>query len=161
MQKYLFNCFLVFLSHHLLKISSCKVLGLLFIFVHISTGHSHFLNNEIHDSCEPDRPTLVFFGCKAAVNTARNACFKVCGESLYPVLTQKRNPPREKAYLCISVIQALFSLYFLCMGCFHQLMIYSRGGGKTNKYTNIHAYIHTHTFRKTISRNQVRAHTQP
>ena len=68
---------------------------------------------------------------------------------------QKRTCLQAKAYLCISVIQALFSLYFLYMGYFHQLVVFSRGCRKTNKYTNIHTY--THTFRKTISRNQAHA----
>ena len=59
--------------------------------------------------------------------------------------TQKETRLQLKAYLCVSKIQALFSLYFLCMGCFHQLMVCSCGYGKTNKYTNIHAHTHTHT----------------
>ena len=133
------NCFFVFLSHHLLKILSAKPPGYSsFSFTYVSTGHNHFLNDKIRDSCEPDRPTSGFFSCETAVNTARNACFEVCGESL---LTQKSKPPQAKAYLCVSVI---FSLYFSYMGYFHQLMICSRGSGKTSKYTNIHAYIHAH-----------------
>ena len=49
---------------------------------------------------------------------------------------------QAKAYLGVSVIQALFSLYFSYMGCFHQLIVCSRSRGKTNKYINMH----THTL---------------
>ena len=81
--------------------------------------------------------------------------------------TENRNlPSHYKAYLCVSVIRALFSLYFLHRGCFYNLIICphectaERG---TNMHTYIHTPVHTsmHTFQKTISRNKVRAHSQP
>ena len=128
-------------------------------FTQLSTGHAHFSNDRIRISCEPDRPTLVFFSCKTAVNTTRNAWFDVCGELLHPVFNPEKKPTFEQK---LTFTQALFSLYFLDMGCFHQLMVCSRGHGKTNKYANIqkkkYAYIHTHfsknNFKKPGTRPQ-------
>ena len=77
----------------------------------------------------------------------------------------KRNLQLAKDYLCVSVIQPLFSFYSSYTGCFYNLTVCSCGHGKTNKhtykYTCIHTYIQTHTFRKTISGNQACAHSWP
>ena len=134
--------------------SFSKASGLLLIFVHVSKGHAHFSNNEmLHISCEPDRPTSVFFSCEMAVNMARKAGFGVCGELLCPVFNPEKKFAFEQklTYVCVSVIQAFLSVYFSYMGCFHQLMVSSHGHVKTIKY----ACMQTHTFWKTISRNQV------
>ena len=119
------------LSKALFFEDSCnKAKGLLFIFFRISTGHAHFQNNNIHISWE-----LVWFS------------------------TQKESYLQAKAYLHISVIQALF------MGCFYQLMVCSCGRRKTKKYVHVHTYMYIHTqtdtqtFRKTVSRNQAHAHS--
>ena len=78
---------LVFLPNHFLKILQSKASRLLFIFVHISMCHAHFLN-EIRISCEPS----VFFSCGTAVYTARNAWFEVRGESLRLVFNPVKKP---------------------------------------------------------------------
>jgi len=135
-QKYLFYSLSIILFF---ENSSSKTSGLLFIFVLISTGHTHFSTDKLHISCESDSPTWVFFSCETAVNTARKAWFKVCKESLHTVFNPERNSPLSKTY------QALFSLYFSYMGCFHQLMVCSCGHRKTNKYTYTHTHTHTHT----------------
>jgi len=109
-------------------------------------------------SCEPNRPTWMFFSCEMAVNTARKAWFEVCREWFHMIFNPER---KEKAYLCVCETQALLSLYFSYMGCFHQLMVFSRGHRKINKYTNMQTCIHTYTFQKTISRNQACTHSWP
>ena len=71
-----------------------------------------------------------FFFSEKAEDIARKAGFEVC-EELF--LTQKRNPSWNKSLpvgLWVSVMQALFSSH---VGCFYQLMVCSRGHGKTNK----------------------------
>jgi len=77
--------------------SSSKASGLLFIFVHVSMGHAHFSNDEIHISCEPDRPNWVFLSHEKVVNTVRKAWFKVCGESLRPVFNPAKKPAFEQS----------------------------------------------------------------
>jgi len=115
--------------------------------------HAYFSNNVIRISCELNRSTLVFFSCEMAVNTARKAWFKVLWRVAPPGFPpRKETRLRAKAYLCTR--ETLFSLYFSYMGCFHQLMVCSCGRGKTKQ---IHKYKHTHTFQKTISRNQAHA----
>ena len=105
-------------------------------------------------SCEPDMlPTSVFFISETAVNTASKVDSKSVESCPARFSAQKKLAFEQKAYLCISVMQALLSLYFLYMGFFHQLMVSSPGHGKTNKY----AYKHTNTlFGKTISEIQAR-----
>ena len=53
-----------------------------------------------HISCKPDRPTLVFFNCEMALNTARNAWFKVCGELLRPVFNVEKKPTFGQKLTC-------------------------------------------------------------
>ena len=88
-------------------------------------GHAHFSNNKVCIFCEPDRPTSVFFSCEMAVDMARNAWFEVCGVAPHGFQPRKEIRFQEKAYLCISIIQALYSRYFSYIGCFHQLMVCS------------------------------------
>jgi len=96
-------------------------------------GSPHFSNDEICISCEPDRPTSVLFYWETAVNKARKACFKICKRVAPPGFQPREQTRfRAKAYLCVSVMQALFSLSFTHIGCFHQLMVCSRGCGKTD-----------------------------
>ena len=64
-QKYLLNCFSLSIVLFF-KNSSSKAFRLLFIFVHVSTGHAHFSTDEICISCEPDGLTSVFFSCETA-----------------------------------------------------------------------------------------------
>ena len=137
-----------------------KASGLLFIIVHVSTGHTDFQSNEIHISWEPPGLLQCFFSCEMAENTPRNALFKVCEGLLLPVFNSERNPPLSRS---LPVRKCNTGLYFLFMGCFYQLMVCSHGRRKTNKHTHIHKWIHTyiHThFRKAISRNQVCANCQ-
>ena len=79
------------------KNSFSKASMLLFTFVCVSVGHAHFSTDEIRISCEPDRPTWVFFSCKTAVNMARKAWFEVCGKSLCTVFNPERNLPLSKS----------------------------------------------------------------
>ena len=62
--------------------SANKASGLLFIFVCISTDHTHLQNNEIRVSWEPTRNAMVFT-CETTENTTRKAGFVslylVCG----------------------------------------------------------------------------------
>ena len=60
------------------------------------------------------RPATVFFSCEMAENTTK---FEVRKELLCLVL--KETHLQAIAYQRVSVIQALFSLYFLYMGCFY------------------------------------------
>ena len=85
----------------LFKNSSTEASGLLFIFVCVSTGYAHFSNKEIRISCEPDRPTSVFFSCETAVNIARKAWFEVCGESLHRFSTQKKKFAFKQMLTCV------------------------------------------------------------
>ena len=66
---------------------------LLFIFIHVSTGHAHLSNDKIRISYEPDRPTSVFFSSKIAVDMAGKAWFNFGGKLLRQFSTHKRNPP--------------------------------------------------------------------
>ena len=119
--------------------SSSKASRLLIIFVSVNMGPAHFSNDKIRISCEPDRPTSVFFSCKIQLRKP--------GSKSDPPDFQPRKETRlwEKVtYAYVSVIWALFSLYFSYVGCFHhQLMVCSCGGRKINKYTNIHTHKHT------------------
>jgi len=77
--------------------SSSKASGLLFIFVCVSTGYAHFSNDEICISCEPDRPTSVFFSCETAVNMVRKSGLKSVESCSARFSTEKRNPPLSKS----------------------------------------------------------------
>ena len=129
--------------------SSGKASELLFSFI-LVCAVTPTSNDKVHISCEPDRPTLVFFSCEMAVNTAKKAWFQVCGELLRPIFNQTRNPPLSKS---LPVIQALFLAH---IGCFHQLMVCWRGRGKTNKI-NIQTYMNTHTHIHFSENNLVHA----
>ena len=118
---------------------SRKALKLLFIFVLVNMGHANFRSDEIHISWEPERPNQMFFSCRTPENSTWKARLKVCGKLAHPFFDRKQTNLQAKAYLCINVMQALFSLY---TGCFHNLMVCSLGYRKANKYTNIHYYIH-------------------
>jgi len=65
--------------------SSSKASRLLFIFIQVSMGHAHFSNDEIRISCEPDRPTLLFFSWRTPEKPAMKARLDVCGESPHPL----------------------------------------------------------------------------
>ena len=60
----------------------------------------------------------------------------------------------RRAYLCVSVIYALFSLYCLCTGCFQAsskgLLTWVRKDKQiyihTYMHTDTHTHIHTHTL---------------
>ena len=57
-----------------------KASGLLLLLVHVSTGHAHFLDDEIR---EPMRPTTVLFSCNTPEKFSGKATHKVCREVLY------------------------------------------------------------------------------
>jgi len=60
-------------------------------------------------------------------------------------LIEERNPPRGKAYQCISVIYTLLSLHCLYTGCFHTSnKIFPHVGAE--RQTNIHTHTYTHTL---------------
>jgi len=64
----IFLTVLVFLLYYSLKILPTKPLG-------CCTNHAHLSTDMIRISCEPDKPTWVFFSCEKAVNTASKAWF--------------------------------------------------------------------------------------
>ena len=55
------NSFIVFLMHRFFQQNLQA--AHYFLFTYISTGHTHFSNDVIRISCEPDRLNLVFFSC--------------------------------------------------------------------------------------------------
>ena len=57
-----------------------KASGLLLLLVCVSTGHAHFLDDEMR---EPMRPTTVFFSCSTPEKCTGKATHKVCREVLY------------------------------------------------------------------------------
>ena len=93
MKYLLLKFFIVFLLHYFLKYFQQRPRATLY-FCSCEYGSCHFSNEEMsgHISCKPDRPTLVFFNCDMALNTVRNAWFKVCGESLRPVFNPEKKP---------------------------------------------------------------------
>ena len=59
------------------KNSPSKASSLLFIFARISTGHAHFLNDEIRISRVPMRYSTVFLSCKMPEKSTRKVGLKV------------------------------------------------------------------------------------
>ena len=92
---------------------SNKASGLLFIFIRVSTDHTHFSNDEICIS-------WVLFSCKTPEKSTRKAGLEVCG---WLLCFQPGNETQlqAKAYLYVSNLEALFSLYFLYKDCFCHL----------------------------------------
>ena len=138
--NYLLNCSILFFLN-----SSSKASGLLFIFVHVSTGHAHFPNDEIY----------TFLGCPwglvhcfSLVKCLKSLLGKLASKSVdgrYTLFSiGKETHLRGRAYLCVIVKQALFSLYYLYTGCFQAsskgLLMWVRKDKQM--------YIHTHTFCK-------------
>ena len=70
--------------------------------------------------------------------------------------TENRNLPSHcKAYLCVSVIRASFSLYFLHTGCFYNLIICPHEcTAEKEEQICIHIYIHLYTQACTLFRKQ-------
>ena len=67
--------------------------------------------------------------------STRKAGFEVCTHSFR---SGKETYLLAKAYLCVSVIQALFGLYFLYTGCFYNLMVCLCRCGKKNSHIQTH-----------------------
>ena len=86
------NWFVVLLLYLFFENFSSKASGLLFIFTHISTGHLHFSNNNICISCEPDRPTSVFFSWRTPEKPTMKARLDNCGESPHPAFWLGKEP---------------------------------------------------------------------
>ena len=94
-----------------------------------------------------------------AVNMARKVWFEVCRVLLRTVFNPERHPPLiwVKAYLCVSEIQALFSLYFWYV----YALLSPVNGLLTWSRKDKQICIQTHTlFRKAISRNPAHAHSR-
>jgi len=81
-------------------------------------GHVHFSNSEIHIFWVPMRPGTVFFSCRMPEKLTRKAGLKVCGWSLCPVFNLEKKPTLKLAYLNVSHLEDLFSLYFLYKAAF-------------------------------------------
>jgi len=120
------------------------------------------------------RPSTLFFDCRMSGKLTRKAGLEVCGQLLCQVFDGKRNPPSRQSLTVRECNIGLFSLYCLYTGCFHALSkrfahvsMERQTNIHTHMHTNIHTYIHTyvhthkHTFCKTISENQVCAHSWP
>ena len=86
---------------------------------------------------------------------ARKAYFEVYGELLCPVFNPEKTRLCAKAYLCASVIQALFS-FISCMWA--AFTSYWLAHVVAERQTNTQTYIHT--FQKAISKNQAQAQCQ-
>ena len=137
--EYFLNCFIVFLLYY----SFSKASGLLFIFFHLSMCHAHFVNNEIHISCDPDSPTYikVLSSCIIPEKWAKKAKLKVCGKSPHlGIRTFESKLMGSGAY------RGFVLLYFVHTGCIYHLRICSLG---QCEWTNKHRY--RHTFRKIIN----------
>ena len=78
-----------------------KASRLLFIFIRVSMGHTHFSNNKIHISWVPVKPSTVFFSCRMPENSTRKAGLKVCGWLLCPVFNLEKKPTFELKLTCI------------------------------------------------------------
>ena len=87
------------------------------LFFHISMGHAHFVNNEIHISCDPDSPTYmkVLFSCITPEKWAKKAKLKVLWQVATPGFsTQKRNPPLRQSLWVQELIEVCFA-FIMCM----------------------------------------------
>ena len=119
--RYLLNCFIVVYCAFPLD----KATRLHYIFACISMGHALF---------QPplgDRLFLVVYEACTIVLQLLNTCKtqrEDSSQSLRRVTisifqTTKMKPPQSKVYLCRSFMQTLFSIYFICIGCFYLLMV--------------------------------------
>ena len=106
-------------------------IALLFIFVHLNTGHDCSQNNKIHISWESARPATVFFSYETTKNTARKVGIKVSKELLCQVFLRK-----EILYVCVT--QAFIS----CVWATFTGQWFAHAGleRQTNNCTNIHTY---------------------
>ena len=59
------------LSHYSWKFLPAKPPGSSSFFIHVSTGHAYFSNDEIPISWVPMRPSTVFFSCRTPKKLAR------------------------------------------------------------------------------------------
>ena len=87
-QNYLLNFFIVLLFEN----SPNKASGLPFIFVRMSTGHAHFVIDEICISWVPMEPSMVFFTCRIPEKSAKKSGLEVCGWPLRPILNPEKKP---------------------------------------------------------------------
>jgi len=134
---------LFIILHCILWKSYSKASRLLFIFFHISMGHAHFVNNEIHISCDPDSLTYikVLSSCITPEKWAKKAKLKVCGKLPHPDIRTF-----EPKLMGSGAYRGFVLLYFVHTGCIYHLRICSLG---QCEWTNKHWY--RHTFRKIIN----------
>jgi len=98
--------FIVFLSCYSFKILPAKPPGfqLLFIFIYISTGHTHFPNNEISIPRMPMRLNTLFFGCRTSESRLGKPALKCVDVHYTQFSIGKETHLRGSAYLCVSAI---------------------------------------------------------
>jgi len=110
------------------------------------------------------RPSTLLFGCRTPEESTRKASFEVYGWSLCPVFWLGKKHIFKAELTCAWVEYRLCLAFIVCIQAAFKLQI--KGlltWVRKDKQICIHACIHTHThtFHKTISGNQVRAHSQP
>ena len=143
------NCLTVFPLYYSLKFFPAK---------HESKGHTHFPNNQIKISCEPDRFTLVFFSFIMLEKSTGKAWLEVWDNSPHMIFLAKvkrESPLSQRLQVQSSVLEALSCLYFMHTCCIYHLRVCSHGlvCGQTNKSTCMEIGTDTH-FRKTGARPQ-------
>ena len=99
--------------------SSNKVSSLLFIFVCQITGHSHFANNDIRFSCEPDRPTLGFFNFMMSEKSTKNLQTQNLWFATPGFSTWKRNPPLSQSLIEQELINICLAFILCYTGCIY------------------------------------------
>jgi len=143
-QKYLFDCFIVFYRIILWKFFQLSFQVALHFHSRKYESRQLFNRWDMH-FLWAWQANFGVFSCETKLNMARKTWFKVCGESLCTVSTQKETHLWTKVYLCISKIQALIGLFFLIYG----LLLQVNGSltwSQKDQQTSIHTYIHTHTL---------------
>ena len=117
------------LSTHLAHIKRSKLPELLLIFSCISTGHSHFQNNQIYILWEPTRPTTVFFRQESPLGRPVSKFVK---STYVQFSTQERKPPLSPSLpmhnLCLAFMSCMWTAFphlgverltSVCCACIH------------------------------------------
>ena len=92
-----------------------KASRLFFIFVHVSAGHTHIPNDEIHIPWMPMRPNTLFFGCRMPEKTTRNVGLKSVDGRYTCFSTEKETPSRQSIPVreCMQTMKPSFFTYKL------------------------------------------------
>ena len=97
--------------------------ALYLLFVCKSTGHTHFSNDEIHISCEPERPTLIFFSCRMPEKLTMKGRLDVCCESPHPLFGLEKKAIFKPKLTSAEAYCRVFGPYFVYTGCIYHLEV--------------------------------------